>query len=242
MEERLQKIISQAGIASRRTAERLIKEGRVTVDGKAVTELGAKADAARSRIAVDGKAIAAREEHVYILLHKPKACLSTAKDDRGRKTVLDLVPDISSRIYPVGRLDYHTTGALLLTNDGALMNGLLHPRQEVEKTYIATVKGTLDEEALTRLCMGVALDDGVTAPARVRVLDRADGLSKVELVIHEGRNRQVRRMFAAVGCDVRSLARTRFAGLSLEGVRRGAYRFLTDDEVHGLRLLAGLAI
>lgn len=240
MEERLQKIISQAGIASRRAAEKLIIAQRVTVDGTVVTELGTKVDAARHVVAVDGKPIAASEKHVYLLLHKPKGCLSTAKDDRGRRTVLDLVPDVSERIYPVGRLDYNTTGLLLLTNDGALMNGLLHPKREVEKTYVATVKGVIDEAALTQLRTGVLLDDGMTAPARVRVLAQADGFSQAEVIIHEGRNRQVRRMFAAVGCDVCELARTQFARLTLDGVKRGAYRSLTTREVERLRAMTGL--
>lgn len=240
MEERLQKIISKSGIASRRAAEALIKEKRITINGTVVTELGIKVDAMRCTIAVDGRIIAQEEEHVYLLLNKPKAYLSTAKDDRGRRTVLDLVPGIALRIYPVGRLDYNTTGLLLLTNDGALTNGLLHPKQEVEKTYVATVKGRIDETALQRLRTGISLEDGVTAPAKVRMLERTNGLTKIEVIIHEGRNRQVRRMFAAVGCDVRALMRTNFAGLSLDGVKCGAYRLLTKGEVDRLRLLAGL--
>ena len=164
-EKRLQKIISQAGIASRRAAEKMILEGRVRVDGQVVRKLGTKVDPAAHTILVDGKKIAGEEQHVYLLLNKPKGYLSTAKDDRGRRTVLDLLPEVRERVYPVGRLDNNTEGLLLITNDGALMNGLLHPRFEVEKTYHAGVTGKLTEEKLQMLRDGLLLEDGMTAPA-----------------------------------------------------------------------------
>lgn len=245
-EERLQKIISQAGIASRRAAEKMILEGRVRVDGKVVRELGTKVNPAAHTISVDGRPIKGEEQHVYLLLNKPKGYLSTAKDDRGRRTVLDLLPEVKERVYPVGRLDNNTEGLLLITNDGTLMNGLLHPRFEVEKTYHAGVTGQLTEEKLQMLRDGLLLEDGMTAPAKVSLLpehelsERERGFTRVSIAIHEGRNRQVRRMFAAVGCDVKALKRVRFADLTLKGVARGHHRTLTQEEVSRLYRLAGL--
>ncbi len=240
MEERLQKIISRAGIASRRAAEKIILEGRVTVEGEAVTELGRKCDPDRQVVCVDGRRIGGAERHVYFLLNKPKGYLSTASDEHGRRTVLELLPEVEERVYPVGRLDNNTEGLLLITNDGALMNGLLHPRYEVEKTYVAKVAGNLSEELLDRLRHGVLLEDGMTAPAKVRLLEQGAGISRVELRIHEGRNRQVRRMFSAIGCEVKALKRMAFAGLDLKGVGRGKHRELTAEEVAGLYELAGI--
>ena len=240
MAERLQKIISQAGVASRRAAEKLIEAGRVAVDGQVVRELGLKFEAEKHIITVDGKPLASRERHVYFLLNKPKGYLSTAKDERGRRTVLDLLPEVRERVYPVGRLDNNTEGLLLITNDGALMNGLLHPKYEVEKTYVARVTGELTPEKLKALREGLLLEDGMTAPARVKLLGEERGLTRAAITIYEGRNRQVRRMFAAVGCDVRALKRTRFAGLTLLGVPRGQHRALQAQEVQALYRLAGL--
>jgi len=239
--ERLQKILAQAGVASRRNAEKLIAAGRVAVDGVTVTELGAKVEAAAVRITVDGKPVAAPEAKVYFLLNKPKGYITTAHDDRGRRTVLDLLPEVKERIYPVGRLDNNTEGLLLLTNDGDLTNGLLHPKQEVDKTYVARVQPAPTEAAVIRLTEGVDLEDGRTAPALVRVLESDGAEARVEITIHEGRNRQVRRMFAAVGCDVKALKRKTFAGLTLAGLPRGKHRELTQKELAHLRQLAGLA-
>ena len=240
--ERLQKIISQSGVASRRAAEKMIAEGRVTVDG-VVASLGAQADASAQTICVDGTPLPKAEKHVYFLLNKPKGYISTAKDERGRKTVLDLLPEAGARVYPVGRLDNGTEGLLLLTNDGALMNGLLHPAREVWKTYVAHVEGQPTKQALQTLKNGVRLEDGVTAPAKIRVLDwdARSGRTKLEISIHEGKNRQVRRMCEAVGHSVQALKRTEFAGLSLSGVKRGAYRALSADEVAYLYALANLS-
>ena len=239
--ERLQKIIAKAGICSRRAAEKLISDGRVKVEGRVVTELGFQAEWPGQKIEVDGKVLAAPEKHVYILINKPRGYISTASDDRGRKTVLDLVPSVKERIYPVGRLDYDTEGLLLLTNDGELMNGLLHPRQEVKKTYIAMVEGELSGEKLDSLRSGVELSDGKTAPAQVLLLPNSrPPLYEVRITIHEGRNRQVRRMFESVGCRVISLRRVSFAGLSLKGLECGGKRPLTDEEVMMLYEIAGL--
>lgn len=239
MEERLQKIISRAGLASRRAAEAMILAGRVEVDGQAVRELGQKFDPQLAQIKVDGRVLGSPERHVYYLLNKPKGYVSTARDERGRKTVLELLPEARERIYPIGRLDMNTEGLLLLTNDGELMNGLLHPRYEVQKTYVARLSAGLSSGELSALQAGVELEDGLTAPARVRVLEEAPGRTRVEITIHEGRNRQVRRMFKALGHEVLALKRTAFAGLTLEGVRRGEHRPLREDEVQMLYEKAG---
>lgn len=229
--ERLQKLLSRAGIASRREAEKIIAAGRVTVDGKVITELGAKADPAKNKIRVDGKPLRFDAEKIYLLLNKPRGYVSTAKDERGRPTVLDLVKEIPARVYPVGRLDLNSEGLLLLTNDGELTNALIHPSFRVDKTYRVKVTGAVTEENLDKLRAGVELEDGLTAPAEVFKLN-AD---TVEITIHEGRNRQVRRMFTAVGCDVKRLRRISFAGLTLDGVGVGKFRQLTGAEVAALK-------
>ena len=227
--ERLQKIIARAGICSRREAEKLILGGRITVDGKIITELGAKANP-NQKICVDGKPIAVRTEKIYILLNKPRGYVSTAHDERGRKTILDLI-DVSERVYPVGRLDLNSEGLILLTNDGDLTNSLIHPRFEVEKTYRAKISGVVTEEKLDKLRAGIELDDGLTAPAEIYRLKK----DLIEITIHEGRNRQVRRMFAAIGCDVKRLKRIKFAGLTTEGLKVGQFRELTAEEISRLK-------
>ena len=228
--ERLQKIIARAGIASRRAAEKLITAGRVTVDGEVVSELGAQADPDKNKICVDGVALTFDAEKIYILLNKPRGYVSTAKDERGRPTVLDLVKEIPARIYPVGRLDFDSEGLILLTNDGELTNALIHPKFKVDKTYRVKISGAVTEENLNKLRAGIELDDGLTAPAEISRLS-AD---VIEITIHEGRNRQIRRMFAAVGCTVRRLRRIKFAGLSLD-VDTGKFRRLTAAEVDALK-------
>ena len=240
MQERLQKIISEAGIASRRKAEELIVGGRVTVNGKVVSELGTKVVRGRDTIAVDGKPLGIAKKF-YILLNKPKGVITSLHDPEGRQTVADYISDIPARLYPVGRLDYATEGLLLLTNDGNLTNGLLHPSQEIFKTYIAEVAGIPTEEKLDLLRAGIRLEDGQTAPARVRILERDEdkGRTQLEIIIHEGRNRQVRRMCEAIGHPVNKLKRVKFAFLTLEGVRRGKYRHLEREEVDRLRELTG---
>ena len=243
MEERLQKLIAQAGIASRRAAEKMILDGRVAVNGTIIHELGAKADPRKHLITVDGKKLQSPESHVYFLLNKPKGYIATAKDEKGRKTVLHLLPEVKERIYPVGRLDNDTEGLLLLTNDGELTNALLHPHFEICKTYVAKISGEATNRKLNELAAGIELEDGKTAPAQIRVLDRdhLQGITKVEVTIHEGRNRQVRRMFEAIGCEVTHLKRTEFAGLNLSGVHRGQHRALTDEEIDYLRDITGIA-
>ena len=240
--ERLQKVISQAGIASRREAETLITAGRVSVNGKVATELGVKIDPVKDRVRVDGKLIRG-EKLVYLLLFKPKGVVSTLSDPEGRETVAGLTDGVPQRVYPVGRLDYNTEGALLLTNDGNLTHALLHPSRHVLKTYIARLKGIPGEDALDKLRVGIRLDDGITAPAEVYLLeaDREKGDCRIEISIHEGRNRQIRRMCEAIGHPVKQLKRIRFAFLTLDGLKRGQYRLLTEAEVKRLKLLASEA-
>ncbi|MBZ5752788.1 MULTISPECIES: 23S rRNA pseudouridine(2605) synthase RluB [Metabacillus] len=235
--ERLQKVIAHAGIASRRKAEQLILEGKVKVNGKVVKELGIKVGE-KDRVEVEGVPLE-REEPVYLLLYKPTGVISAAKDDKGRKVVTDFFPYIKQRIYPVGRLDYDTSGILLLTNDGEFANSLMHPRYEVEKTYVAKVKGIPIREKVRLLEKGVQLEDGKTAPANVKVLsvDKKKNTSIIELKIHEGRNRQVRRMLEAIGHPVQKLKREQYAFLDLKGLVTGDSRELTPHEVKQLRSL-----
>lgn len=236
--ERLQKVIAQAGIASRRNAEELIKQGKVKVNDVVVTELGTKVTR-QDRIEVNGIQIE-KEEPVYFLLYKPVGVISSVSDDRGRKVVTDFFPYIKQRLFPVGRLDYDTSGVLLMTNDGEFANLLMHPKHEIEKIYIAKVKGVLDKEKLNMLERGVMLEDGKTAPARVKLLggDRRKETAIVQLTIHEGRNRQVRRMLEAVGCKVIKLKREQYAFLDLGILRPGDARQLSPHEVKQLRTLA----
>ncbi|MDF2564681.1 MAG: rluB [Massilibacillus sp.] len=236
--ERLQKVISQAGIASRREAETLIKEGRVVVNGKVISELGTKVDINKDKVRVDGKLIAS-QENIYILMNKPKGVITSVKDDRGRKTVIDLLEGVSQRVYPVGRLDYNTEGLVLLTNDGELTNSLIHPKYKVYKTYIAKVQGIPSEDKLDLLRIGIKLEDGVTAPAKVNILDidPSNNITTFEITIHEGKNRQIRRMCDAIGYPVKNLKRIKFATLTLEGLRRGQYRLLSVDEVENLKTI-----
>ena len=205
----------------------------MTVDGKIITELGAKAGTSQ-KICVDGKILTFDTKKIYLLLNKPRGYVSTVKDERGRKTILDLI-DVSERVYPVGRLDLNSEGLLILTNDGDLTNALIHPRYEVSKTYRAKISGDLTEEKLDRLRAGIELDDGLTAPAEIYLLEK----NLVEVTIHEGRNRQVRRMFAAIGCDVKRLRRIKFAGLTLKNLRVGKFRALTAEEISSLKNLVG---
>lgn len=240
-EERLQKIIAERGVCSRRAAEQLILEGRVWVNGKPVTQLGAKADPEYDKITVDSKAVTKRPaKHRYLLLHKPAGYITSVNDEHGRRTIFALLPDEKDRLYPVGRLDYATSGALLVTNDGVLTNALLHPKWEVDKTYHCTVAGHVTKEQLNRLCTGVQLYDGMTAPAKAKVFRRKEDRTIVEITIHEGRNRQIRRMMTAVGLKVIWLKRVGFAGLDLKDVPIATYRELTPAEVRRLYELAGI--
>jgi 23S rRNA pseudouridine2605 synthase len=227
---RLNAFLARAGVASRRKADELIKAGRVTVNGAPgqLNSVVGKND----RVEVDGKEVA-RQRLAYVLLHKPQGVVTTASDPQGRRTVVELVP-LEPRVVPVGRLDVNTTGALLLTNDGPLAHRLAHPRYGVEKTYVADVEGTPDEAALAALREGVELDDGPTAPAGARLL----GPRRVELVLHEGRNHQVKRMLDAIGHPVTRLHRSAYAGLTADDLKPGEWRELTAREVEQLRRTA----
>lgn len=236
--ERLQKVIAHAGIASRRKAEEMILEGRVKVNGSVVKELGRKVTSS-DRVEVDGVQIEG-EEPVYFLFYKPRGVISSVQDDKGRKVVTDFFQTIEQRIYPVGRLDYDTSGLLLLTNDGEFANLLMHPSNEIDKVYVAKVKGIPSKEKLTSLSRGVMLEDGKTAPAKTKLLsvDKKKDSAIVEITIHEGRNRQVRRMFEAIGHPVLKLKREKYGFLTLNGLRTGEIRELTHHEVKQLRVLA----
>jgi 23S rRNA pseudouridine2605 synthase len=239
MSERLQKIIARAGITSRRASEELIQAGRVRVNGRIVTELGAKADPRRDAIEVDGRRLVA-ESARYIVLHKPRNVVSTMSDPEGRPTVAELLQNAGTRLYPVGRLDFATSGVLLATNDGDFANGMLHPRGGVPKTYVLKVKGNMAEEDLMRWSSGVELEDGKTLPADVRLIRHEEDKTWFEITIREGRNQQIRRMGEATGFPVMRLARVSFAGITHEGLRPGDWRSLTVEELEDLRKQYGV--
>ena len=235
--ERLQKVIANAGIVSRRKAEELILSGRVKVDGKTVTEMGIQVGK-NNVIEVDDVKISI-EEKVYFLLNKPRGVITASSDSRGRKTVVDLI-DCDKRIYPVGRLDYDTTGLLILTNDGEFTNNLIHPKNEIDKTYIAKIKGFLTPSELMILKKGVIIENKKTSPAKIKIkkTDFKSGTSLIEITIHEGRNHQVKKMFDAVGHEVLKLKRERIAFITLNGLKSGEYRKLSSKEVSQLYALS----
>lgn len=232
--ERLQRYLARSGVASRRSAEEMIAAGRVRVNGEVVTAMGVKVLAGTDVVEVDGRIVAPLESHVYFVLNKPAGYVTTLSDPEGRKTVADLMPDIGRRLFTVGRLDYETTGLLLLTDDGEFAHRLMHPRYHVEKSYVATVDGLPDEADLERLRRGVELDDGMTAPASAELVRTHSKSAVVRLVIREGRKRQVRRMLSAVGHPVSGLHRERFGPVLLGSVAPGETRPLEASEVAAL--------
>ncbi|MGY3777606.1 pseudouridine synthase [Isobaculum melis] len=236
--ERLQKVLAHAGIASRRKAEELIATGHVKVNGKKVTEMGCQVEHS-DQIEVDGVPIY-REEPVYFLFYKPRGVISAVSDDKDRKVVTDFFPHIKQRIYPVGRLDYDTTGLLLLTNDGELAQLLMHPKHQIEKTYVAKIKGMLIPPEIRKLERGIMIEDRKTAPAKVTIIstDRVKDNSIVQLTIHEGRNHQVKKMFQAVQHPVQKLKRETYGFLTLQGLTPGEWRELVPHEVKKLRHMA----
>ena len=235
--ERLQKVIAEAGFASRRKAEELILQGKVFVNGEKVTTLGVKVSG-NDIIDINGKPLK-REEKEYYLLNKPRGVVTTTSDEKDRKTVVDLI-ETTKRIYPVGRLDYDTTGALLLTNDGTLTNLLTHPSSEVEKIYVAKIEGLVDVKRLKPLATGVVIDGKKTSKAKFKVkrLDKKNNASYVELILHEGRYHQVKKMFEALGYKVEKLKREKYAFLTTNGLASGEYRQLNIKEVKQLYALA----
>ena len=232
---RLQKYLASCGVASRRGSEEIIRSGRVKVNGETVREMGVQIDEEADVITVDDAVVQPEKKMIYIMLNKPVGFVTTVTDDKGRDTVMELVSDIPARIYPVGRLDYDTEGLLLMTNDGDLTYRITHPKNNVEKTYVAEVTGNVTMDTLTRLRRGVVIDGVKTSPAKVEVIGATQLGTKLEITIHEGRNRQVRKMFEAVGCIVKRLKRTREAGLILGHVPLGRWRKLTESEVNMLK-------
>ncbi len=237
---RLHKFIADCGLASRRRAETMIAEGRVAVNGLPVTRQGIKIDPTRDRVTVDGRLLkASPESRITILLHKPTGFLCSMDDPEGRPLVKDLHQEIKARLFPVGRLDFNTSGLLLCTNDGTLANLLMHPRYKLEKEYLVTVAGRFDDLHLDALRNGVELDDGPARPLRVEIMEKDSRRSRIKLVIAEGRNRQVRRMLEALDFRVLTLMRSRLAFLHLKGVKRKQWRYLEPWEIKRLYQLAG---
>ncbi|MFG0214105.1 pseudouridine synthase [Brevibacillus porteri] len=234
--ERLQKVLAHAGVASRRHCEELIAQGKVQVNGQVVREQGIKVDPLKDKIVVNGQQVKL-EQHVYLLLYKPTGVITSVTDPRGRRVVIDLLKGIKERVYPVGRLDYDTSGLLLLTNDGELANRLAHPSYEIDKVYRAWVKGIPSQDEVHKLATGIRLEDGMTSPGQSKLLKTESSSQKalVELTIHEGRNRQVRRMCEAIGHPVLTLERIRLGFLTLDGLKPGEFRKLTQEEVESLK-------
>jgi 23S rRNA pseudouridine2605 synthase len=236
-EERLQKILAAAGIASRRASEELIVAGRVTVNGE-TAHLGQKADPATDVVLVDGERVNVDPDLVYVMLNKPQGVVTTVDDPEGRPTVMDLI-NLPQRLFPVGRLDQDTEGLLLLTNDGDLAHALTHPSYEVERIYVALVPGPVRKKPLAQLRAGVELEDGYARPKRARVLGEEAGRALVEVVMTEGRKREVRRLLGTLGMKVERLARVSFAGVELGELRQGKWRFLTQPEIGQLHAAVG---
>lgn len=237
MEKRLQKILSEMGIASRRKAEKLIIEGRIIVNGNVAT-LGMKADPSRDYIKVDGKLITGSKkgvQKVYIMLHKPRGVVTTLLDPEGRPTVKDFLKGVKYRVFPVGRLDYDSEGLLILTNDGDFAHAVLHPSKKVSKTYLVKVKGVLEEEEIQKLRTGVKLGDGITAPAKVKRITKTENNSWLEMTIYEGKKRQIRRMLEKIGHPVLKLKRTRINGIEMGELEPGTYRYLTNEEIDKIK-------
>lgn len=235
MKERLQKVLAHAGVASRRVCEQMTIDGKVMVNGRVITQLGSKVDPQHDIIKVNGKIVKLKEEKVYYILNKPRGYLSSVSDDRGRKTVIDLMGSVTERIYPVGRLDYNSEGLLILTNDGTLANRIMHPRYQMRKFYLVEIDGFFDQNALDEMRSGVKLADGVTSKAYVEVLQSAPTKSLIKIGIHEGKNRQIRRMCQALGFSVKRLIRTQIGPIKLGSLPKGAYRPLTIEEIGKLK-------
>ncbi|MEE8377336.1 MAG: pseudouridine synthase [Candidatus Aminicenantaceae bacterium] len=237
---RINKYLSAAGVSSRREADRLIEQGRVKVNGKIVQTLGSKIDENKDRIEVDGKIVEGTQGKIYILLNKPPEFLVTLKDPFQRPTIMDFLPKLKTRIFPVGRLDFDSEGLLLMTNDGELTNRLIHPRYEIKKNYLVKIQGHPEKVQISRLEKGIPIDGKKTAPAKISPISSSPKRSLFKVELHEGRKREIRRMFEAIGYHVLLLRRIKFAGLTLDGLNPGDWRYLTDIEVQNLYKKVGL--
>ncbi|OPX38280.1 MAG: pseudouridine synthase [Deltaproteobacteria bacterium] len=238
--QRINQILSSAGLTSRRKADTWIVQGRVSVNGRVVRQLGTRAVWGLDRIQVDGKDVPSPPEKIYLMLNKPFGYIASMDDPEGRPVVIDLVTDIKARVYPVGRLDFDSLGLLLMTNDGEWAYRLTHPRYQVPRTYKVTVRGTVSPEAVKALTKGVMLEDGPSGPARVSVITRQPQKSLLRMTITQGRSRQVRRMLEAVGNEVIHLIRIGYGSLELGNLKVGQYRYLETDEVDALKRMVGL--
>lgn len=237
---RINKYLSAAGVSSRREADRLIEQGRVKVNGKIVQTLGSKIDENKDRIEVDGKTVKGTQGKIYMLLNKPPEFLVTLKDPFQRPTIMDFLPKLKTRIFPVGRLDFDSEGLLLMTNDGELANRLIHPRYEIKKNYLVKIQGHPEKVQLSRLERGIPIDGKKTAPAKISPISSSPKRSLFKVELHEGRKREIRRMFEAIGYHVLLLRRIKFAGLTLDGLNPGDWRYLTMIEVQNLYKKVGL--
>jgi len=235
---RLNKFLSHCGVASRRNADEIIEQGRVEINGNVVTELGTRVDPETDTVAVDGEVVRLPEKYTYVLLNKPKDTITTVKDERGRKTVMDVV-SLRGRYYPVGRLDRNSTGAIIITNDGELAHRLMHPRFEIEKAYYVRLDKPLDEKDRMKLLRGVTIDRKPAKAEEITLIEKTKR-TEVGVVLHEGRNRQIRKMFEVLEYDVKALDRVAYAGLTCQGMKRGEWRHLTKKEVAGLKSLVKL--
>lgn len=234
LEERLQKYMATCGVASRRKCEEIIEQGRVKVNGLVVSELGYKVDIEKDEVWVDNNKIKKEERKVYIALNKPEGYVCTVKDEKERQTILDLVK-VEERIYPIGRLDYDTSGLILMTNDGDVYNKIIHPREEKNKVYIALIKGIISSESVKKFEEGIDIGGYITAPASIKVIKTFTDASKVEITIHEGKNRQIRRMFDALNHPVLSLKRIQVGNIKLNDLPKGKWRFLDEKEISNIK-------
>ena len=235
---RLQKYLAECGVASRRKSEELIVAGKVKVNG-VTASIGDKINPKHDKVTVSGKKVVSVKKNVYIMLNKPRGFITTMNDEHDRKCVAELVKDINTRVYPVGRLDRESEGLLIMTNDGEFTNALTHPSKHVPKTYRVTIRPTITKEQATEFRNGIEIDGRMTAPADLRILEAQENRTVVEVTIYEGRNRQIRKMFEALGIEVARLKRTKVGNLKLGMLKQGAYRHLTEDEVSSLYELAG---